>query len=618
MTALSRRRVLALSGAAALAARPGFALATGAAAPAAPGTGGTHHALSVFGAPRHGPDFAHFSYVNPDAPKGGSIRLSPSSWTTNQNPTTFNTFNMLILRGDSPVYMDLTHASLMTRNLDEPDAVYPLLAQSVTVEGRDYTFALREGATFTDGSPITAEDVAFSYETLREKGHPIYRQILGGVEAVDVAGPLSVRITFFEGTSNRLPPLVAAGIPIISQAYFTEHDIEEATLAIPVTSGSYTVGDYRAGRYVTFRRRADDWAADVPARVGHNNFDDVRVDFYRERITGFEAFKKGDVSFREEFTAKTWATEYNFPAINDGRVVRRTFEDGRPSGAQGMFFNTRRAKFADPRTRQAIGMAFDFEWTNQNVFYGLYSRTVSFFMNSDLMATGEPTAEERALLEPYRDQIPPEAFGPAVLPPETDGSGRDRAPLREAARLLREAGWERKDDGLVNADGERLTAEFLYFQPGWDKILQPYKNRLALLGVDVTLRMVESAQYQARTKSFDFDLAIQRLSLSPTPGESVREFWTSPAAHTEGSFNLAGIADPVVDALTETMINAPTREDMLSAARALDRVLRVGHYWVPQWYSGTHKVAYWDKFGIPEEKPRYDLPVVTTWWAKDA
>lgn len=622
MTVLSRRRVLALSGAAALAARPGLAFAQGEAAAAMPAASAPpaspRHALSVFGAPQYGADFAHFSYVNPDAPKGGTIRLTPASWTTNQNPTTFNTFNMLILRGDSPAFMELTHASLMTRNLDEPDAVYGFIAQSVTVDGRDYTFALREGATFSDGSPITAEDVVFSYETLRAKGHPLYRQILSGVEAVVADGPLSVRITFAQGTSNRLPPLVTDGIPIISRAYFTANDIEEATLKVPVTSGPYTVGDFRAGRYVTFSRRADDWSANVPSRVGHSNFDNVRVDFFRERITGFEAFKKGDTTFREEFTSKTWATEYNFPAIEDGRVIRRTFPDQRPSGAQGMFINTRRKKFADPRTRQALGTAFDFEWTNENIFYGLYDRTVSFFMNSDMMATGDPSPAELALLEPFRDQIAPEAFGPAWLPPQTDGSGRDRAPLREGARLLKEAGWERKDGGLVNADGERLTLELLYNEPYWDKILQPFATRLGLLGIEVTMRVVESAQYQSRTKSFDFDLAIQRLSISLTPGESIREFWTSPAASTEGSYNLAGIADPVVDALTQTMITAPTREAMITASRALDRVLRVGHYWVPQWYSGTHKVAYWDQFGIPEMKPRYDLPVATTWWAKDA
>ncbi|WMS41556.1 extracellular solute-binding protein [Acuticoccus sp. MNP-M23] len=622
MTGLTRRRVLVLSGAAALAAHPDLVLAQASSEAGAAGAtvagAGPRHALSVFGAPQYGADFKHFSYVNPDAPKQGRINLTPSRWTTNQNPITFNTFNMLILRGDSPAFMELTHAALMTRNLDEPDAVYPLIAESVVVDGRAYTFRLREDATFSDGSTITAEDVAFTYETLGKKGHPLLRQLLSGVEKVDVETPLSARITFRDGTSNRLPPLVSAEIPIISKAYYTANDIEDATLTVPVTSGAYTVGDYRAGRYVVFDRRPDDWSTNVPSRVGHNNFDSVRVDFFRERITGFEAFKKGDITFREEFTSKTWATEYNFPAIEDGRVLKRTFPDQRPSGAQGMFINTRRKKFADPRTRQALGTAFDFEWTNENIFYGLYDRTVSFFMNSDMMATGDPDPAELALLEPFRDQIPAEAFGPAWLPPQTDGSGRDRAPLREGARLLKEAGWERDGSGLVNADGERLTVEFLYAQPYWDKILQPFATRLGLLGVEVTLRVVESAQYQSRTKSFDFDLAIQRLSLAPTPGESIREFWTSAAAKTEGSYNLAGISDPVVDALVQTMITAPTRDEMVTAARALDRVLRVGHYWVPQWYSGTHKVAYWDQFGIPETKPKYDLPVETTWWAKDA
>ena len=622
MTGPTRRRVLTLSGAAALAVSPlARAFATGTAAePAAAATAGGSqplHALTVFGNPKYGPGFTHFAYANPDAPKGGTIRLSPASWTTNQNPTTFNTFNMNILRGDSPPMMEMTKVSLMTRNYEEPDAVYGVLAESVTVDGRDYAFHLREGATFSDGSPITAADVAFTYETLASEGHPIYRQILGGVEGVRADGEGTAVITFREGTSNRLPPLVAV-IPILSKAYYTENSIQDANLSIPVTSGAYIVGDFRAGRYVTFVRRADDWTANIPALVGHNNFDEVRVEFFRERLTGFEAFKKGDVTFREEFTSKTWATEYNFPAITDGRVIRRTFPDDRPAGAQGFFINTRRGKFADPRTREALGYAFDFEWTNQNLFYGLYKRTPSFFVNSDLMATGEPSAAEHALLEEYRGRIPEAAFGPVWLPPETDGSGNDRDSLRRAAELLREAGWRREGNGHVNDAGERLAIEFLYFQPDWERILLPYVNRLKLLGLEVTTRLVESAQYQSRVNAFDFDITTRRFALEPTPGEAVREFWGSKSAATEGSYNLAGIADPVIDELIERMLRADTRKEMVTVAHVLDRVMRLGHYWVPQWYNDVHNTAYWDRFGMPETMPRYDFKVAETWWAKDA
>ncbi|GAB5375449.1 MAG: extracellular solute-binding protein [Acuticoccus sp.] len=616
----SRRRVLTLTGAAALSATPlARALATTAGEGAAPAASpaGPQHAITVFGAPRYGPDFTHFDYANPDAPKGGRIRLGPSSWTTNQNPTTFNTFNMNILKGDSPPLLDITMAGLMVRNFEEPDAVYGLIAESVTVDGRAYAFTLRDGPTFSDGSPITPEDVVFTYETLAKDGHPIYRQLLAGMESVAAEGPRTAVITFREGTSNRLPPLVSV-IPILSKAYYTAHSILDANLDIPVGSGAYTIGDFRAGRYVTFVRRADDWMADVPARVGHNNFDEVRVEFYRERLAAFEAFKKGDLTYREEFTSKTWATEYDFPAIRDGRVVRRQFPDDRPAGAQGFFINTRRKKFADPRTRAALGYAFDFEWTNRHVFYGLYERTPSFFVNSDLMAAGEPSAAELALLEPYRGKVPDAVFGTAWLPPESDGSGNDRAPLRQAAALLKEAGWTRDKGSLVNADGEPLTVELMYFQPSWDRILLPFIERLKLLGVAATPRMVESAQYQSRVNAFDFDLVTQRYNISPTPGEQTREIWGSRAAGVEGSFNLAGIADPVVDELTDRMLAATTRPQMLAAAHALDRVLRLGHYWIPQWYNKWHNVAYWDEFGMPESMPRYEFPVATVWWAKDS
>lgn len=608
VSAITRRTALVLGGAAAL--LPGLSFAVRA--------GGGRHALSVFGEPAFGPDFAHFDYVDPDAPKGGEMRLLPSSFGGNQNPVTFNTFNTFILKGDSPPLMDLCHAPLMVRNLDEPDAVYAYLAEAVEVDGKRYAFHLKPGATFTDGSPITAEDVVWSFETLKTRAHPVFRQPLAGVARVEAAGPATAVVTFADDTSNRLPPLVA-GYPVLSKAYYEANEFEAATLDIPVTSGPYTVGDFRQGRYVNFVRRDGFWGDDVPAGRGQNNFGTIRVDFFRERTASFEAFKTGAVTFREEFTSKTWATEYDFPAVRDGRVVMREFPDERPAGAQGFFINTRRKKFADKRTREALTWAFDFEWTNENLFYGLYERTVSFFMNSDMMATGEPSPEERALLEPYRDQVDPAVFGPAWLPPVTDGSGRDRAPLQRASQLLREAGWRREGDALVNAEGETLAIEFLYGSPTFERIIQPYANRLRLLGINATLRLVDGSQYQDRVQNFDFDLTTSRFALGATPGESIRLYWASETADDPGSLNLAGIADPVVDALTKKLINAPTREEMVTAARALDRVLRLGHYWVPQWYKGVHTVAYWaDEFGIPEKKPRYGLPVATTWWSKDA
>lgn len=608
---LSRRGALALAGGAAAFAVAPPGLRRAMAQPA------RRHALAVFGDPALPADFTHFPWVNPDAPKGGEIRLTASSWTTNQNPQTFDTFNMWVLRGNSPPFMGLCHATLMVRNPEEPDAVYGSVAEAVEVDGKRLAFFIRPTATFSDGSPITAADVVWTFETLKRDGHPLFAQALKEVTAVEAVDERTAVVTLADSATNRLPPLIAV-YPVLCKAWFEANDFTAATLDIPVGSGPYTVGDYRPGNWVAFKRRADWWGDDVPSARGRNNFETIRVEFYRERTLAFEAFKAGQILFREEFTSKTWATEYTFPAVASGEVVRREFPDDRPAGAQGYFINTRRAKFADPRTREALGLAFDFEWTNANIFYGLYRRTPSFFVNSDMMAEGEPSPDEIALLEPFRDRLPPEVFGPAWLPPTTDGSGRDRDPLRRASELLAAAGWRREATGLVNDAGERLTIEYLYDDPSAERFTQPYANRLRLIGIPMTLRLVDSSQYQRRTQEFDFDMVSRRYALSPTPSELIREYWTSTSANVPGSYNMAGISDPVVDALTERLLTAPTREAMNTAGGALDRVLRVGHYWVPQWYKGTHTVAFWDRFGMPETKPRYELPVETAWWAKDA
>ncbi|ORE92026.1 ABC transporter substrate-binding protein [Stappia sp. 22II-S9-Z10] len=624
----NRRRMLELTGATAagaLAWRLTPALAQGTQAgvdgTAAGATAGprTTHALTVFGEPRHGPDFTHFSYVNPDAPKGGELRLVPSSFGGNQNPTTFNTFNMFILRGDSPPLMQLCHASLMVRGLDEPDAVYGQIAEAVEIDGPRYAFTLRPGATFSDGTAITAADVIFTLETLRENGHPIYAGPLRDIDSLEVADEATAVITFREGASNRMPPLVAT-YPVLSKAYYEANDFTAARLDKPVVSGAYTVGDFAAGRYVTLVKRPDFWGDDVPSGRGHNNFGSVRVDFYRERTLAFEAFKTGKENFREEFTSKVWATEYTFPAIQRGDVVQREFPDERPAGAQGWFINTRRPKFADPRTREALAWAFDFEWTNQNLFYGAYKRTQSFFMNSDMMAEGEPSAAELALLEPFRDQVDPAVFGPAWTAPVADGSGRDRTNMRRAIELLSEAGWTRRDGQLVDAAGAPLVVEYLYpSEPTSERIFLPFANTLRAIGIDARLTPVDATQYQLRSVNFDFDILTQRFAFAPTPYDTIRQYFSSEAAATEGSYNLAGIADPVVDAMLAAMLAASTRDEMLAAARAMDRVMRVGHYWIPQWYKGSHTVAYWEAdFGIPETKPRYELPVAETWWSASA
>jgi microcin C transport system substrate-binding protein len=573
------------------------------------------HGLSIFGDLKYGPDFAHFAYVNPNAPKGGAISQQIASTTGNQNFDTFNTLNVYVLKGDGAAGMPLTFSSLMVRALDEPDALYGLVAQAVrwSADGLTYRFRLRPEARFHDGSRLTARDVAASFMLLKEKGHPLISQSIRHMAAAEAEGDDVVKIAFARERSRDLP-LVVAGLPIFSEAYYRTCNFEESTLEVPLGSGPYRVGRFEVGRFIEFDRLPDHWAERLPVSVGQNNFERIRYEYFRDRQVAFEAFKAGAFTFREEFTARIWATGYDFPALTEGRVKRETLPDETPSGMQGWFFNLRRDKFKDPRVREAIGLAFDFAWVNQTVMYGAYERTVSYFENSDMKADGPPSAEELALLEPFRGKVPDEAFGEPYAPPKSDGSGQDRTLLRRASELLRAVGCKREGNVLKLPSGEPLTIEFLDFQTTLQPHTQPFIKNLGLLGVQATSRVVDAAQYQRRTDDFDFDMTSRRYSNAPTPGEALRQVFGSQAAATKGSPNMAGIADPVVDALLECILTAESRPELVAAARALDRVLRAGRYWVPMWYKASHRIAYWDLYGHPEASPKYDLGAPATWW----
>ena len=572
------------------------------------------HGLSIFGDLKYGPDFTHFAYVNPSAPKGGFLSQQIASTTGNQNFDTFNTLNIYVLKGDGAAGMPLTFSSLMARALDEPDALYGLVAQRVrwSADGLTYRFLLRPEARFHDGSRLTARDAAFSFMLLKEKGHPLISQAIRFMAAAEAEDDV-VKITFEQQRSRDLP-LVVAGLPIFSQAFYGARNFEEATLEAPLGSGPYKVGRFEVGRFIEFDRVADSWARNLPVSIGQNNFEHIRYEYFRDRQVAFEAFKAGAFTYREEFTSRTWATGYDFPALNERRVKRETLPDETPSGMQGWFFNLRRDKFKDPRVREAIGLAFDFTWVNQTIMFGAYERTVSYFENSDMKAEGRPSAEEQALLEPFRGNVPDEVFGEPYAPSKSDGSGQDRTLLRHASELLRAAGCKREGNVLRLPSGEPLTIEFLDFQTSLQPHTQPFIKNLMLLGIQATPRVVDAAQYQRRTDDFDFDMTSRRYSNGPTPGEVLRQVFGSQAAATKGSPNIAGIADPVVDALLETLLTAGTRQDLVVAARALDRVLRVGHNWVPMWYKPSHWIAYWDMYGRPEAPPKYDLGAPATWW----
>ncbi len=581
----------------------------------APNGGAWRHGLSIFGELKYPADFDHFDYVNPDAPKGGEIRLLPWEAAYNQGFTNFDTLNIYVLKGTGAHGMRLTFDTLMTRAYDEPDAMYGLAAEAAAVapDGMSVAFRLRDGVRFHDGTAMTAEDVVFTFDLLKEKGHPLLTTAIRDVVSAEALDDRTVVYTF-EGEQIRDLPVTVAELPIFSKAYYTEHDFSASTLDAPLGSGPYKVSDVDQGRYNAFERDPDYWGRDLPVNRGRFNFGRIRFEYFRERTAAFEAFKSGAYDFHEEFTSRFWATMYNFPAINEGRVYKLTTPDNRPSGTQGWFINTRREQLSDPRVREALSHAFDFEWTNQFHFHGLYERTESYFENSELAASGLPSEAELALLEPFRDRLPPEVFGEAYVPPVSDGSGQDRRQLKIARDLLAEAGWTVTDGVLTNADGERMEIEFLTDAPTFERVIQPLVKNLALLGIDASLRIIDAAQYQERIKDFDFDITTRRYAMRETPGVELRAYFGSEAAATFGSRNLAGISDPVVDAMIDHVMAATSREELVAATRALDRVMRAGHYWIPQWYKGEHNLAVWDKFGRPETKPEYDRGVLRLWW----
>lgn len=560
------------------------------------------HGLSAFGDLKYPADFKNFEYVNPDAPKGGRLAMIGTA-----GRTTFDSFNNFILKGDSAQGLGYLFDSLMVRAFDEPDAVYGLVAESADLapDRMSVVFKLRPEAKFADGTPVTAEDVVFSFETLKAKGHPNYGLSLRDVEKAEAVDPLTVRYTF-TGDLIRDLPLAVAELPILSKAFYTQHPFDQTSLEKPLGSGPYAIGDFKPGTYVTYKRRPDYWAKDLPVNRGRYNFDELRYEYYRDRTLELEGLKAANFDFREEFTSIDWATGYNIASVKEGRLVRETLSDQRPSGAQGFFINMRRDKFQDRRVRQALDLAFDFEWSNKNLFFELYTRTQSYFENSDMKAKGPPSPEELALLEPHRKELPPEVFGEPYSPPVTDGSGRSRDTLKRAHDLLAAAGY--------GEGGKKLDIEFIIFEAGFERIILPYIANLKRVGVNATLRMVDPAQYERRIKSFDFDVAIQRYTLRLTPGVEVKSYWGSEAAKMDGSFNLSGISDPAVDALIGKMIEAKSRVELTTAARALDRVLRAGHYWVPQWYKPVRTVAYWNKYSRPAIAPKYDPGVIETWW----
>ncbi len=570
---------------------------------------GPAHAIAMHGTPKYQPGFRHFDYVNPAAPKGGTLRVAVQG--------TFDSFNPFIPKGNAGA--GNPYESLLASSADEPFTQYGLIAETIEVP-RDRSwavFTLRPQARWHDGKPITVDDVIWSLETLKTKGQPFFRFYYGGVASAEQIGPRQVKFTFSD-RGNRELPLIVGQLPILPKHYWESRDFEKTTLEPPLGSGPYRVTDFEPGRYVVTERVTDYWGAKLPVNVGQNNFDRIRYDYYRDDTVIRQALKAGEIDFRLENQAKAWALDYDVPAVQRGLLIKEEIRHFSPTGMQAFVYNTRRELFSDRTVREALAYAFDFEWTNRNLFFGQYARTESYFSNSELAAAGLPEGRELNVLDRYRERVPIELFHRPYKAPSTDGSGWPRQNLARAFALLEEAGWVVRDMKLVNEDtGAGFSFEILLVSPAFERIVLPFVRNLKRLGIDARVRLVDQSQYINRIRSFDFDMIVSGWGASESPGNEQRSYWTSAAASSPAASNYAGVNDPVVDELVELLINAPDRKSLVARARALDRVLLFGYYVIPQWHLRMQRVLYWDKFSRPEVTPRTGTSI-DYWWFDEA
>jgi microcin C transport system substrate-binding protein len=564
------------------------------------------YALAMHGQPKYSADFRHFDYVNPHAPKGGTIRLAAEG--------TFDSFHPFIPKGNSAVGSSYFE-SLLTQSDDEPFTMYGLLAASFEVPAdRSWViFTLRPEARWHDGQPITVEDVIWSLDTLKRDGQPFYRFYYGSVKGAEKVGERQVKFTFSD-KSNRELPLIIGQMPVLPKHYWASRDFTRTTLEPPLTSGPYRVKDFEAGRFVRLERVKDYWGKDLPVNVGQQNFDIIRTDYYRDATVIRTALKAGDIDYHNENEAKAWALDYDVPPVRKGWIVKEKIPHHRPTGMQAFIYNTRRPVFQDRRVRRALAYAFDFEWTNKTLFFGQYTRTESFFSNSELASSGLPEGEEREILERYRDRLTPDVFTTPYQAPKTDGSGWPRKNLRTAFALLKDAGWEVRDFKLVHVTtGQPMQFEILLVSSAFERIVLPFVRNLKRLGIEARVRLVDQSQYINRLRAFDFDMLIGGWGESESPGNEQRNFWSSAAAKSPSARNYAGIHDPVIDDLIELVIQAPSRESLVARTRALDRVLLHGYYVIPQWHLRFQRILYWNKFSRPETTSKNGTSI-SYWW----
>jgi len=566
------------------------------------------HGISLWGTLKYPENFTHFDYVNPDAPKGGQVKVSDTG--------SFDSLNPFIVKGNKAPAIGSLFESLMVGSLDEPQSMYGLIAKSAVIApDRSYAeFILRPEARFQDGSKITADDVVFSFNTLKKDGEPTYRILYEPVSSAVALSPERVRFNFSDTTKRELPLLVGS-MPVLSKAYYTVHDFTKTSLEPPLGSGAYHVASVEPGRSIVYARVKNYWGEHLPVNIGQNNFETIRYDVYRDDTVALEAFKAGEYDFREESIARAWATGYDCPALKEGRFKKELIRNEVPQGMQGFVFNVRRSKFSDQRVREAIAATLDFEWMNKTLFFGAYERNTSYFAHTPFAASDLPDAKERALLEPYAKELPASLFTETFHLPVTDGSGNNRAELIRADKLLTEAGWVMRDGKRVNEKtGEPFTLEFLLHQQAFERVVAPMRKHLKTLGIEASIRVVDPAQYIKRLDTHDYDIISSWYDRSIFfPGNEQVAYWQSALADQEGSENLVGAKSPALDALLAKITSARSEEELRPAGRALDRVLLWQYYLIPHWNLSAYRVAYWDKFGRPAIVPKYSLGF-QTWW----
>lgn len=566
------------------------------------------HGIAMHGEPKYKSSFKHFAYVNPNAPKGGTLVLSQTG--------SFDSVHPFIIKGVPAQGSGLVYERLLVRSRDEPFTLYARIAETVEMpeDRASVTFTLRPQARFHDSTPILASDIAFTWRTLRDKGRPNHRLFYKQVSKAEIIGPRKIRFLFRTNKNWELPMIIGL-MPVLSEAYYKNHPFERTTLKPPMGCGPYKLEIVDQGRSVTYRRVKDYWGKDLAVNRGRHNFDTIRYDYYRDQVVALEAFKTGLVDLRPETDPGRWASGYASPALARGDIIKGMFSHGLPGGMKGFAFNTRRAIFKNRKVREALAFAFDFEWINKNFFHGSYARTDSYFTSSYLAARGLPSSNELTLLEPFRTTLPPEVFEKSYQPPHTDGSGSDRKGLRAAMKLLRQAGWKLKGKRMTTGAGALAKFEILLVNPRNERLALAYARKLRRMGIGVFVRTVDSAQYQFRLNAYDFDMIIYWWDESLSPGNEQAFYWSSQSANTEGTRNYPGIKSPAVDAMIKHLVSARTRSDLITAARAMDRVLQWGHYVVPLFHLPGDRLAYWNKFGFPVPPPiqGYQLD---TWWIK--